>query len=110
MSRDRPVDPSRARAPIGSSRLRSPVRWNTAEWRKQWIDEHAEHRNYCLHFIGNLTLLTEPRNLEVSNGPWPAKRSPIDEYSAFRLNRDVVSLTVARMAGTRTSSTGEAPT
>jgi len=59
-------------------------------WRQHWIAEHGEHRDIVLHSIGNLTLLTEPLNESVSNGPWEDKRSSIDEYSAFRLNRDIV--------------------
>jgi hypothetical protein len=61
-----------------------------AAWRQQWMTEHREHRDFVLHSIGNLTLLTEPLNESVSNGPWEDKRSSIDEYSAFRLNRDIV--------------------
>lgn len=60
------------------------------EQRQEWIESHEEHRNLVLHSLGNLTLLTEPLNTSVSNGPWPAKRSSIDEYSAFRLNREIV--------------------
>jgi hypothetical protein len=60
------------------------------EWRQQWIDEHRDNRTIALHSLGNLTLLTQPLNASVQNGAWSAKRSSIDEFSAFRLNRDIV--------------------
>jgi hypothetical protein len=60
------------------------------EWRQRWLYEHADRRSQIVHSIGNLTLLSEPLNESVSNGPWEQKLSSIDEYSAFRLNRDIV--------------------
>lgn len=60
------------------------------QWRQDWIQEHREERTLALHSLGNLTLLTQPLNSSVQNGPWSAKRSSIDEFSAFRLNRDIV--------------------
>lgn len=59
-------------------------------WREEWIEEHREERTTALHSLGNLTLLTQPLNTSVRNGPWSTKRSSIDEFSAFRLNRDIV--------------------
>lgn len=59
-------------------------------WREQWLTDHVAHRNQIVHSIGNLTLLSEPLNESVSNGPWGQKLSSIDEFSSFRLNRDIV--------------------
>jgi hypothetical protein len=39
------------------------------DWRQAWIEERRDRRNIVLHSIGNLTLLTEPLNLEVSKRP-----------------------------------------
>ena len=39
--------------------------------------------------IGNLTLLTQPLNSTVSNGPWPEKRKALEDHSLLVLNREV---------------------
>lgn len=45
-----------------------------------------EERDYRMHTIGNLTLLTGPLNSSVSNGPFPEKITKICEDSDLRLN------------------------
>ncbi|MRD73135.1 DUF262 domain-containing protein [Rhodocyclus tenuis] len=39
--------------------------------------------------IGNLTLLTQPLNSTVSNGPWAGKRQALEDHSLLVLNREV---------------------
>jgi uncharacterized protein with ParB-like and HNH nuclease domain len=46
-------------------------------------------RNRLLQSFGNLTLLTQPLNSSVSNGPYPEKRAAIGEHSLLVLNREV---------------------
>ena len=43
-------------------------------------------RSILLHSLGNLTLLTEPLNSGVSNGPFCAKRPEITKQSLLILN------------------------
>jgi len=50
-------------------------------------DESTEtRRDRLVHTIGNLTLLTQPLNSSVSNGPFPAKSREIVVHSDLRLN------------------------
>ena len=46
-------------------------------------------RNRLLQSFGNLTLLTQPLNSSVSNGPYPQKRAAIGEHSLLVMNREV---------------------
>ena len=39
--------------------------------------------------MGNLTLLTQPLNSTVSNGPWTGKRKALEDHSLLVLNREV---------------------
>jgi hypothetical protein len=43
-------------------------------------------RHQMLHTFGNLTLLTQRLNSEISNGPFSKKRLKIAEQSSLRLN------------------------
>ncbi|HEX2987279.1 MAG TPA: DUF262 domain-containing protein, partial [Chloroflexota bacterium] len=43
-------------------------------------------RTRVIHTLGNLTLLTQPLNSSVSNGPFSAKRPEIAKQSRLRLN------------------------
>ena len=49
--------------------------------------EATVQRNHALHTIGNLTLVTQPLNSKVSNGPWPKKREALAEHSVLHLNK-----------------------
>ena len=49
-------------------------------------EDRIELRKMMLHSIGNLTLLTQPLNSSVSNGPFITKRPEITKQSALRLN------------------------
>ncbi len=60
-------------------------------WRSQYRSrEHGEtiegRRNRLLHTFGNLTLLTQPLNSKVSNGPYTTKKPEITRQSTLLLN------------------------
>lgn len=46
-------------------------------------------RNRIKHTIGNLTLLTQPLNSSISNGPFVGKRDSLQQNSLLVLNREV---------------------
>ncbi len=46
-------------------------------------------RNRMRETIGNLTLLTQPLNSSVSNGPYVTKRGALQEHSLLVLNREI---------------------
>lgn len=46
-------------------------------------------RNRLKNTIGNLTILTQPLNSSVSNGPYEAKRKAISEQSLLVLNNEI---------------------
>lgn len=46
-------------------------------------------RNRLLESFGNLTLLTQSLNSSISNGPFGAKRSALNEHSLLVLNREI---------------------
>lgn len=48
--------------------------------------EAIERRTRLMHSFGNLTLLTQPLNSSVSNGPFPEKRQAITGESLLKLN------------------------
>ena len=64
-------------------------------WEPFWgLDETTsrEERNWALHGIGNLTLISGPLNKELSHGPWvavaqePSKRNGLQLHSKLDLN------------------------
>lgn len=70
-------------------------------WRPHWLvsaEDEAERvlleqeRDRAKHRIGNLTLVTGPLNIPMSNGPWPDKRAALAEHSNLRLNAGLSSL------------------
>jgi len=74
-----------------------PQNW-TEHWR---LPEAAgdtvaatRHRDRVIHTIGNLTLLTQPLNSAVSNGPWQDKREALDCHSVLFLNKHLVDAPV----------------
>lgn len=65
-------------------------------WRETWpvgTPEAAEDRQSRLHRLGNLTLLTKALNSKVSNGPWPAKRSALQDHNTITLTGRVIKRT-----------------
>lgn len=59
------------------------VEGETPEQHRERIDD----RNWLIHTIGNLTMLTKQLNPAVSNGPFELKRKEINEFSILSLNR-----------------------
>ena len=67
-------------------------------WRAKWPQpkpgtgpEGPEDRRWrLLDSLGNLTLLTQPLNSELSNGPWADKRKGISCHSTLFLNKDLL--------------------
>jgi hypothetical protein len=69
------------------------------DWQEFWPLPHREGENtedllqrrqtrdHLKHTIGNLTLLTQSLNSDVSNGPFAQKKKAILQHSAINLNR-----------------------
>jgi hypothetical protein len=49
-------------------------------------NESLRTRNRLTHVLGNLTLVTQPLNSSVSNGPYSRKREALDEHSLLPIN------------------------
>lgn len=64
-----------------------PQKWQPEHWplSKDTVDVRAD-RNRLLHTPGNLTLLSQPLNSSVSNGPFRSKRGEIAKNSQLILN------------------------
>jgi len=63
------------------------------KWEQHWplathvdLEKASEERGEIVHDFGNLTLLTQPLNSTVSNGPANEKLPKIAQQSALRLN------------------------
>lgn len=82
-----------------------PVTWATPDWPlpdgrvaepalvrllQENPDPDADKRDQVIHTIGNLTLLTQPLNSSLQNGPWCEKRPEITKQSALAVNREFV--------------------
>jgi len=68
-----------------------PQGWTPATWPLPGEEEVAAEtvrRNILLHTVGNLTLVTNRLNPELSNGPWRHKRPRIEEHGILRLHAD----------------------
>lgn len=67
-------------------------------WKANWplpqdTAEAKEERERLIHTIGNLTLLTDSLNPDLSNSPWNKKRPKIKKYSLLALNHYFDELT-----------------
>lgn len=51
-----------------------------------------QERDRVKNRMGNLTLVTGPLNVPMSNGPWPGKRAALAEHSTLRLNAGLFTL------------------
>ncbi|MGK8235403.1 DUF262 domain-containing protein [Roseovarius sp. MS2] len=67
-------------------------------WRANWpveadseadVQEKELTRETCINKLGNLTLLTHPLNVTVSNGPFSVKLPALKEQSSLALNREL---------------------
>lgn len=66
-----------------------PQAWTEAAWPLPGDGETIAEklrRNELLHSLGNLTLVTNKLNPELSNGPWGHKRPRIEEHGVLRLH------------------------
>ncbi len=66
-----------------------PQAWTPTTWPLPGVGEaaaEAAQRNVILHSLGNLTLVTDKLNPELSNGPWAHKRPRIEEHGVLRLH------------------------
>lgn len=73
-----------------------PQKWSTY-WRPVNEDDAArilleQERERAKNRMGNLTLVTGPLNIPMSNGPWIDKRAALDEHSNLRLNASLKSI------------------
>lgn len=62
-----------------------PYAADAAHSRQAETSEQARER--LIHTLGNLTLLTQPLNSSISNGPFLTKRTEIVKHSVLRLNK-----------------------
>lgn len=65
-------------------------------WKDTWpvgTPEDADERQARVHRLGNLTLLTKSLNSKVSNGPWAAKRSVLQDHNTITLTGRVIKRT-----------------
>lgn len=65
-------------------------------WKDTWpvaTPEEAEDRQAHVHRFGNLTLLTTSLNSKVANGPWPTKRSALQDHNTITLTGRVIKRT-----------------
>ena len=63
-----------------------PEEWPYPEQEASERQEQESRRRTSLHTLGNLTMLTQPLNSEVSNGPFSLKRPEITKQSLLVLN------------------------
>lgn len=63
-----------------------PGHWPLEVSEEETRDEAFVRRNRLTHALGNLTLLTQPLNSSVSNGPYSAKRPEISKQSLLPIN------------------------
>ena len=67
-------------------------------WRGVWpvpepgvgSEDPEERRDRLLDSLGNLTLVNQPLNSALSNGPWENKRKGLDGHSTLFLNKDLL--------------------
>ena len=67
-------------------------------WRGVWPQPETglgpespeERRDRLLDSLGNLTLVNQPLNSAMSNGPWPSKRKGLAGHSTLFLNKDLL--------------------
>lgn len=68
-------------------------------WKETWpvsSPDEAEPRQEHVNRLGNLTLLTNALNSKVSNGPWRAKRSALQDHNTITLTGRVIKRTEQR--------------
>ena len=53
--------------------------------------EMERRRDHVIHSVGNLTLVTNRLNAELSNAPWVCKQKTLDKHTVLFLNKDLLS-------------------
>ncbi|MFZ1699593.1 MAG: DUF262 domain-containing HNH endonuclease family protein [Pyrinomonadaceae bacterium] len=62
-----------------------PQKWEE-NWFVEGMDENAKHeRNQKIKTLGNLTLVTQPLNSSMKNGPWIQKREALIDHSHLKI-------------------------
>lgn len=67
-------------------------------WKAHWpapvvldqMGDPMERRKDLINTMGNLTLVTQPLNAAMSNGPWAEKREALADHSTLFLNKDLL--------------------
>lgn len=76
-----------------SSRSYSVEHMMPQQWEDNWsvgeMDEHAKlQRNRKIKTLGNLTLVTQPLNSSMKNGPWTQKRESLKAHSHLKITTE----------------------
>ncbi len=69
-----------------------PQAWS-AHWQPPVGDDPEEalaRRNRLVHAVGNLTLLTQKLNSDVSNGDWPTKTAALMKHATMKTTLDLL--------------------
>lgn len=73
------------------------LEWNDDMWQSAPNSPRAEatrRRNALLQTIGNLTIVTQPLNSAVSNGPWMEKKPALLNASLLPINQQLYSIDI----------------
>ena len=73
--------------PSGERGMTSDELWTADESDPRAIA--TRRRNAALQTLGNLTILTQPLNSAVSNGPWAVKRGELMRHSLLPINQQL---------------------
>lgn len=65
------------------------------QWEENWsvvgMDENAKlERNRKIKTLGNLTLVTQPLNSSMKNGPWTQKRESLKAHSHLKITSEYI--------------------
>lgn len=67
-----------------------PQKWEE-HWSVEGMNDVAKlARNKQIKTLGNLTLVTQPLNSSMRNGPWNQKRTALRNYSSLKITTDYV--------------------
>lgn len=78
-----------------SSRSYSVEHMMPQQWEENWsvvgMDENAKlERNRKIKTLGNLTLVTQPLNSSMKNGPWTQKRESLKAHSHLKITSEYI--------------------
>lgn len=80
-----------------SSRSYSVEHMMPQQWEDNWLvgemDENAKiERNRKIKTLGNLTLVTQPLNSSMKNGPWSQKRESLKAHSHLKITTEYTEM------------------